>query len=43
MKLGMIITGLFAMIGLFLFLWYHIERMQDELERIDHMEYKDDA
>ena len=32
MKLGMIVIGLFVMIAMFLFVWYNIEKMQDELE-----------
>ena len=43
MKLGIMVLGLFIMVGLFLFVWYHIERMQDELEQIDRIEHKDDA
>jgi hypothetical protein len=38
MKLGIIVTGLFVMIGLFLF---HVERMQDELEQLDRLDHKD--
>jgi hypothetical protein len=41
MKLGIIVTGLFVMIGLFLFVWYHVERMQDELEQLDRLDHKD--
>jgi hypothetical protein len=41
MKLGIIVLGLFVLIGLFLFVWYHIERMQDELEQINHLDHKD--
>jgi len=37
------VAGLFVMIGLFLFVWYNIERMQDELEHIDRLEHKDDV
>ena len=43
MKLGIMVLGLFIMVGLFLFVWYHIERMQDELEQIDRIEHKDDT
>lgn len=43
MKLTMMVIGLFVMIGIFLFLWYHIERMQDELEQINRLEHKDDT
>lgn len=43
MKLSMIVIGLFVMIGIFLFLWYHIERMQDELEQLNRLEHKDDT
>jgi flagellar biogenesis protein FliO len=32
MKVGMIVIGLFVMIAFFLFVWYNIEKMQDELE-----------
>lgn len=42
MKLGIMVLGLFIMIGLFLFVWYHVERMQDELEQIDRMQKKDE-
>ena len=42
MKLGIMVLGLFIMVSLFLFVWYHIERMQDELEQIDRIEHKDD-
>lgn len=43
MKLTMMVIGLFVMIGIFLFLWYHIERMQDELEQINRLEHRDDT
>ncbi len=41
MKLAIMVLGMFVLIGLFLFVWYHIERMQDELENIDALEHKD--
>lgn len=39
MKLAIMVLGMFVLIGLFLFVWYHIERMQDELENIDALEH----
>lgn len=41
MKLGLIVIGLFIVIGMFLLVWYNIERMQDELEHIDQFKNKD--
>lgn len=38
MKLGLIVISLFLLIGIFLFVWYHIECMQDELEQLNSMD-----
>ena len=34
MKLATMVMGLFLLIGLFLFIWYHIERTAKKLERL---------
>lgn len=43
MKLLLIIAGIFILILFFLYIWYHIEIMQDELLQIDKVQHKDDT
>ncbi len=43
MKLAMLILGLFFLLGLFLFIWYHVERMQDELEQLNRSQHQDES